>query len=126
VVAPTAYDLGGIAALEGYDVQEKGDELGVKLYWRALTWPKADYSVFVHVLQDGQVVAQSDGPPLNGRLPTYCWVPREVVEDVHELTVDETRPYQILVGLYDWRTGERLPVQPQVPNQAIPLELKAP
>ena len=126
VVAPTAYDLGGIAALEGYDVQEKGDEIGVKLYWRALTWPKADYSVFVHVLQDGEVVAQSDGPPLSGRLPTYCWVPREVVEDVHTLTVDETRPYQILVGLYDWRTGERLPVQPPVANQAISLELNIP
>ena len=125
-VTATNYDLDEIVALEGYEVQEQIGQVTVKLYWRALTGPKADYSVFVHILQDSEVVAQSDSPPVNGRLPTYCWVPREVVEDVHILAVDEQRPYQILVGLYDWRTGQRLPVQPPIANQAIPLELNAP
>lgn len=117
----THYQLGDTIALQGYTVEPHDNELAVTLYWRALTWTRADYLAFVHALDgNGNLLAQSDQTPAAGALPTWCWVPGEVVEDVHTLPGDE-EPVHLGVGLYDWRTGERLPVMPLAVDQVIVL-----
>jgi hypothetical protein len=116
-----SYQLGETFSLQGYEIKEQANQLAVTLYWQASDWPMGDYSVFVHLEEDGQTISQSDGLPMGGQLPTWCWVPGEVVADVHKLAWDGERPYALLLGLYDWRTGERLPVQPAVPDQTIQI-----
>ncbi|MCA9935257.1 MAG: hypothetical protein H6662_05755 [Ardenticatenaceae bacterium] len=123
--APLDYQLGDTLALQGYAVRQEADMLVVDLYWRALDFPRGDYSVLTHlVADDGTIITQSDGGPRNGELPTWCWIPGEVVQDERSVALSEVgeRPFHILVGMYDWRTGQRLPVTPTVPNDAIPLE----
>jgi hypothetical protein len=65
--------------------------------------------VFVHLLDaGGRIAAQSDGPPGAGRAPTDGWSPGDVVDDRRELAAPAGE-YRVVVGLYDPRTGVRLP-----------------
>ena len=124
---PLDYQLGETLALQGYELRQEADTLYVDLYWRALDFPRADYSVMTQlVANDGAIITQNDGGPRNGELPTWCWIPGEVVMDERplSLSVQGERPYHIIVGMYDWRTGQRLPVTPAVPDNAIPLEIR--
>jgi hypothetical protein len=117
-----SYQLGDAIALQGYTARPSGNDLAVTLYWKALGWTRADYLAFVHLLDEEDVlIVQSDHAPANGRLPTWCWVPGEVVEDLHLLPgVGATSSsFQLGVGMYDWRTGERLPVTPPAAGQII-------
>ncbi len=109
----------GVMRLLGYDLEteivEPGGEVAVTLYWEALRPAARDYTVFVHLLGEGElVVAQRDTFPGLGlfstrRLsPGFRWADRTV------LRVPETAyapdEAQIQVGLYDRLTGARLPV----------------
>jgi hypothetical protein len=84
------------------------------LQWLAEQYVDIDYSVSLHLvdLQAGdQLVAQGDAPPLNGRWPTSMWRPGVAVEDVHTVALPAGMwpgSYDLLVGLYDPATGERL------------------
>jgi hypothetical protein len=118
-IIPQDYQVGEAIALRGYEMQPTGDQTRLILYWQALDFPRADYSVFVHTLDgDGQIVAQSDGPP--HPVPTWCWIPGEVIADERFLdTPVSTR--SVGVGIYDPLTGVRLPVSPPVPDNRILL-----
>ncbi len=118
------YTLGGQIELLGYDLEvggrklEVGDwELGVgdfelTLYWRARAAVENDYTVFVHLVdQGGKLWAQGDSVPVGGMYPTSAWLPGQLVEDRHVIQVDPAAPpgsYRVLVGLYDPATLERL------------------
>lgn len=81
------------------------------LYWQASEPVGSDYTVFVHLLDNrGAIVAQADGPPAAGRYPTSYWLPGEMVEDAHAVTVplQSADPYRLAVGLYDSNTMKRL------------------
>jgi hypothetical protein len=88
--------------------------LWVSLRWSADDWLDADYTVFVHLVDaegDGAAIAQGDGPPLNGRWPTSLWIPGTALDDVHTVTLPDglaAGMYDLLVGLYDPASGERL------------------
>jgi hypothetical protein len=92
----------------------QGNSLGLTLYWQALAPVKADYTVFVHLLDgDDQIRGQGDGPPLGGFYPTSFWDPGEVVVDERQVLLDNDAPagtYRLAVGLYLQSTGERLAV----------------
>lgn len=78
--------------------------------WRYST-ETAVYSlhVFVHVLDSqGNVVAQADHEPQDGRAPTAGWLPSEVVRDEVTLPVTPQSDWRIRVGWYDPITGARL------------------
>jgi hypothetical protein len=116
-------------ALAGPDGYTPGSVLMLTCYWRAVASPSADYTVFVHLLdQAGQVVAGWDAPPVHGNYPTHLWAAQEVVEDVHEVTLPpDLQPgdYQLVVGLYRLDTLQRLPAvdpagQPAA-HDAVPL-----
>jgi 4-amino-4-deoxy-L-arabinose transferase-like glycosyltransferase len=115
---PLVVNLGGSLRLLGYDVANSsvaaGSALPVTLYWQAQAPLPVGYTVFVHLLDDAQkVVAQHDGIPQGGRLPTTGWLPGEVVPDVHELRLPGGLPpgqYYLEIGMYDATSGVRLPV----------------
>lgn len=113
-----AVTLGDGIHLDGYDlasgVLSPGDRFSVVLYWQTERALGVDLSVFVHLLDArGQLVIQDDSGPVHGERPTYSWSPGESIVDPHTLALpDDLEPgvYRLVAGLYDWRTGERLPV----------------
>lgn len=91
-----------------------GTTTTITVNWRGGDPVTTDYSAFVHLRNAaGDVVAQHDGQPRNGSYPVSVWSPGEVIPDGHAIAIPaEVEPgtYAIMVGLYDPRTGERLPV----------------
>jgi len=96
------------------DVLNPGEILRLTLYWQALGQMDQDYTVFTHLVDSSNCIwAQHDSQPQGGQHPTSQWVEGEVVVDEHELILaDNVLPgeYQIEVGMYDWRSRERLAV----------------
>ena len=107
--------LGERIRLLGYDLDvppRPGTTLRLTLYWRAEGEINAAYTVFVHVLDpNGAIITQVDRAPMGGRAPTTSWLPGEVIADPYELPLpNEAGPVSTLaVGLYEPRTGRRLP-----------------
>ena len=70
------------------------------------------YSVFVHVLdQNGTLVGQHDGWPVSGYLPLIGLAPGTLIDDRHHAPLAPAAPqadYRVLIGLYDWISGQRL------------------
>ena len=69
--------------------------------------------MFVHVLNSqGELVANHDSRPENGRFPTPAWLAEILIPDTHSILLPGDLPageYEIKVGLYQAETGERLP-----------------
>jgi hypothetical protein len=82
--------------------------------WRALATPAQDYTVFVQLLgADGRVAWQSDRQPVDGFRPTSAWTAGDSVGDRYAFRWPADLPaggYRVIAGMYDWRTGARLPV----------------
>ncbi len=83
----------------------------ITLVWQAKNETPTSYRVFVHlVAPDGTILTQSDSEPANWSRPTTGWLPGEIVQDTHQLTLPEELPdgAYLRIGLYDPTTGERL------------------
>ena len=107
----TEISFGGVIALDGYTLSPTPDGLGVTLFWQAIESPETDYTAFVHVVDAaGEIVAQSDAQPLQGRYPTSIWSRGEVVVDEQAFEAIPPGQYQVYVGWYRWDTLELLPV----------------
>ena len=111
-------DFGSTMRLLGYDLEttttEPGDEVAVTLYWEALGPTQEDHTVFVHLLGAHElVVAQRDTFPGLGLLsttwlePGFRWADRYVIRLPN--TAYARNEAQLQVGLYQPRTGQRLP-----------------
>jgi hypothetical protein len=111
--------LGDFITLVGYDLSaakvSSGGTITVTLVWRARAPIGTEYTAFVHLLdQDGDLVTQSDHPPMGGAYPTSMWDAWDVVRDPHSLTVGGSAApgsCAISIGMYDSSTGERLPAR---------------
>jgi len=116
---PTSAVFSESVELLGYDIESAdasdGDGVILTLYWRPLGPVSHSYTVFNHIVgPDGSLVGQHDGIPMQGQVPTTCWVPGEVVTDVHHISLPaevESGTYTLLTGLYRWETKERLDVR---------------
>lgn len=119
-VPPNSVDLpvGEHVHLLGYDYSTEpvagGEAFDITLYWSSDVQLPADYSVFVHLVDEvGIVQAQSDSHPARGSRPTSRWQPGDVVVDQHRLLLPTglAAPgnLRIEVGMYEYATGERLP-----------------
>lgn len=88
-----------------------GDVLHVTLFWQSDGQISDSYHVFVHLVDErGQLVAQHDGVPRWGALPTWSWWEGEIIEDRHSLILDSALPdgeYSLYVGMYDFATQKR-------------------
>ena len=112
--------FGDNIVLDGVTVHEAtvtaGDIVAFNLYWHAIQSPDFDYAIFVHLLDtNGNKVAQLDGQPQDGsgRLPFTAWVSGQLVVEPAQLSLPKTvaaGEYQLIVGLYNWQDGKRLPV----------------
>jgi len=98
---------------EIHNVQvRKGEALQLTLTWEALASMHADYTVFVHILDDhDRIWGQEDIQPARGTHPTTQWPETELVVDPHTVWTDPQAPlglYRLEVGVYLLRTMERL------------------
>lgn len=105
---------GQVTLLDAAITQEP-EAIRVSLAWLGPAPDTGDGIVFVHVYDDVNAapVAQIVERPMGGVLPPGNWLPG-LVEDVHTVALPSDLPagtYQVAVGLYDARSGERYPVQ---------------
>jgi hypothetical protein len=85
--------------------------VAAELAWTAPAAVTADYTVYVHWLDDaGTLVAQHDGAPAAGRRPVSTWQPGEVILDRHGARVPEgwQGRIHIVVGWYNPVSGEQI------------------
>jgi 4-amino-4-deoxy-L-arabinose transferase-like glycosyltransferase len=107
-----------VVKLVGYEISPDaigpGDSLTISLYWRVLEKPPADYTVFIHVLNDsGELVTQFDRPAGGNAAPTSTWQAGQTLRDAYPLSVPEDvspGTYTIRTGMYIWPSMERLPI----------------
>ncbi|HDD24958.1 MAG TPA: hypothetical protein ENF52_05950 [Chloroflexi bacterium] len=138
---PTTYVLGERIELLGYTLtpatSSEGEVKGwrLTLYWRMRVEMDGgternklygDETVFVHLVGgDGTLLAQGDGPPLEGDYPPLYWLPGDVLADAHQMAWPGDLPVgaHFLVGMYRLTNGGRLPVYTargiHVPDEAI-------
>jgi hypothetical protein len=120
--------------LLGYDVREDNrhfvdgptasENLTFTFYWLASNQPVTDYTTFLHLRNDAnETIAQKDQPPTGGQYPTSLWDTGEIIVDEIQLPVSDVSSgrYIPVVGLYDFSTGQRLPV-PGNPANELHLE----
>ncbi len=118
-VTTTRYVLGDSIDLLGYRVDSEGGQ--ITLFWRTRQPVAASYTVFVHAVDaSGALITNHDGLPADGLLPTYCWLPDEVVADTHTLNLP-AGTVTLMAGMYHWPEIQRLPVSPAQPNDVIVL-----
>jgi len=115
---PRGDNLNGQVALVGYDLDQQPDRLTLTLYWRCQARLATDYTTFVHVQPiaglAGNAVAGMDRPPANGAYPSSLWEPGEVIRDTLQVPLSLQLPageYDVVAGLYELATGQRLPVE---------------
>ena len=108
--------------LVGYDLHtpdlRPGDDLTFTLYWNAAATPTKNYSFFLHLVaaDDARPLAQVDGNPAVPERLTQTWDrPDEtLISPRFSLSLPpEFAPgdYRVLIGLYNFETGARLPVR---------------
>ncbi len=121
--APEDVVIGGFARYLGYDISGlefwPDRRLVFKIYWEVLAPPQGDYVTLVHLRDDaGNLLANWDAPvaqtPL-GYYSTWVWEVGETIIDERGLRLPEGvlplgEDYQLVIGLYDSTTLERLPV----------------
>jgi hypothetical protein len=129
---PLDIRLGPDISLQSYQIDSQsalpGQILSLSLDWQAIVQPGRNYKVFVQLLSpEGHLVAQRDSQPLDGFHPTSTWRPGQEITDRYGLFLPDTLPsgaYQLVVGMYDGETGQRLRVAGRsVPARAdvVPL-----
>lgn len=114
---------GGWARYLGYDIGGlelwPGRRVIFHTYWEVLATPADDWTLYVHLIAaDGRLIATWDGPVNPTREGEYystrVWQPGEYVMDERVLELPPGisttgTGYQIVIGFYDFVTGERVP-----------------
>lgn len=80
------------------------------LWWDVGQAFDTDYTVFVHYLRDRERLAQHDGPPGYGHLPTTFWEPGDLILDIHPIPgiIPQMKHDSLRIGLYDIQSGKNL------------------
>ncbi|MCA9979513.1 MAG: glycosyltransferase family 39 protein [Anaerolineales bacterium] len=88
-----------------------GQTITVPLRWQVNQPTTESYQTFLHLrTADNVLVAQADGPPLNGWYPTSWWRAGELISDARALTIPADTPagaYDLVAGFYSLQTGAR-------------------
>lgn len=107
-----------------------GGSLEVTLYWQSLAPMDRDWSVFVHVVDENNiVVAQRDTFPGLGLMPTRKWKAGQTLADTYVIPLPATTyapsKARLEIGLYDYDGGERLLIategHPQAGSDSLTL-----
>jgi hypothetical protein len=111
---PLQARFGEAIVLEGAAWQVGPAEVEVTLRWSTDAFLDTDYTVFVHLVdpeEGDRLLAQGDGPPLEGRWPASHWLPGVALDDVHTIELPEdlsAGTYHLLVGIYDPASKDRV------------------
>ena len=102
--------LGDSLRLYGYTLTTDNDMLTLELVWQAIQPIPTDYTVFVHLTDPntGNNITQQDQMPRENSYPTSLWLSGEYVTDTYIFPLPEAY-YRVRVGLYDAKTGQRIP-----------------
>lgn len=109
--------FGNLISLAGHEVTpetvQPGGDLTVTLYWKGLKHIETDYSLFIHLVGEREVIlSQRDSYPGRGNAPTSEWSPGLVFRDEYRLQVPATagapQSAWVAVGLYDLEAERRL------------------
>jgi hypothetical protein len=83
---------------------KSGDVIDITLYWQPVQNLTANYSSFVHLINNnGQGITQSDHRPGGDFYPSSLWQPGEILRDQHSLILPDDLPagtYQYQIGMY--------------------------
>jgi hypothetical protein len=112
---PSRYVLDNAIGLNDAQVTDKPDgSLTLMLIWQSLRPVSYDATMFIHLkAANGNMVAQVDRQPLDGRFSTSYWLPGQVITDVVHLSPvpGADQGARVLnVGMYTWPSLQRLPV----------------
>lgn len=94
------------------------DMLEVTVYWHTVQQTDADYSLFLHVLDDdGQVIGRIDTYPMGGRTRTSQWLDDMLYAETYFIPFDELSPdhdnrfdVRVQVGWWDIQTQQQFDV----------------
>lgn len=91
-----------------------GETVTLEVAWRALARPEHDYSAFLHVATapDQPPLAQGDAL-IRADYPTLAWRTGDLHRDSLMVQLPTDLPsgeYDLMMGVYFWKTGERLTV----------------
>jgi 4-amino-4-deoxy-L-arabinose transferase-like glycosyltransferase len=133
VPAPVARFENGILLRAALVQIVSEDAIRVNLWWEP-TGPIAEpYTVFAHYNRDGARIAQHDGQPGLGHLPTTAWVAGDLILDIHPISgvVPNPEADTLRVGLYDAETGKGVVVyspdgEPYADAVEVPVIIAAP
>ena len=115
--AATPADTDDGLHLQGYDLLDGPAGRSLRLFWETGEGVASDWITYIHMTDpQGELVAQFDGPPLAGLLPTSQWKSNSLYIDKRKLEVPSNLApgdYLLRIGLYGFESGERLPFQPE-------------
>jgi 4-amino-4-deoxy-L-arabinose transferase-like glycosyltransferase len=118
VATPVRERFGDSISLDGYTLERRTDSVAIDLRWAARDAVAGEYTGFVHVVDAaGKLIAQVDARPPR---PTSTWEGGDAVLDRRELPLPPGAT-ALLVGLYDARTQQRLPLERGGDAYRIPL-----
>ena len=142
VLPPTAVPNQALNAVVGADLLtlvgvsvadtslQAGEPFAFTLHWQAgAQTPDFDYTLSAQVFDSaGNKAAQVDWQPRDsiGVRPMTTWLPGETLQDGQLLPLPATLApgrYTVLLSLYNWQTGERLPVAGPGTEAADSIEL---
>ncbi|MBZ0300363.1 MAG: hypothetical protein K8J31_11500 [Anaerolineae bacterium] len=111
-VEPLGLRFGESITLEHYTLEVHEDALDLTLYWQTEAPLAENDQVFVHVLDaDGQIIAQDDSAPAQGRYPTGQWRSGVIIADAHHIPLEAASDVAaVRIGLYHLPEGTRLPI----------------
>ncbi len=91
--------------LAAYRLTQAENTWTLDLYWRATSFNNTDYQLFVHVLENGNMLTQDDTRPQGGNYPTWRWYYNDWVVTSHTLRIPANAvPDAISAGLYNPET----------------------
>ncbi|MBI5082341.1 MAG: hypothetical protein HZB17_13730 [Chloroflexi bacterium] len=100
-------DVGESITLIGFNLTSSRGQAMIDLIWKARGEMSQSYRVFLHLREaSGNVIAQSDGEPVNWTRPTTSWVKDEIVIDSRTLNAPAA-DYTLVAGMVD-ENGKRI------------------
>ncbi len=112
--------FGSHVRLLGYDIAAEGsgessaEQLDVRLFWQVEAALLPSHHIFLHAMdRAGAQAGQQDGIPLtdDGPAPSGSWQPGEYLTTIHRVLLPaEAGETELRVGLYEPKSGTRLPV----------------
>jgi hypothetical protein len=106
--------------------QDEPRQAALTVTWQVLQPLDFDYNIFLQA-QTGseatpQIVAQLDTQPLADGPPATIWQPGEIFSTTYQLDLNSQpteEKLRYIFGYYDWRTGQRLPVDGGIADKMV-------